>query len=93
MTVPFSYYVDVNGMEILKERMTSCEQEISVSCTDTNLYNDQNDAFTWWEGPDGHPLYFWGGAAPSNCPCGDTGTCNIGIIKVFFSYYDRNKNK
>lgn len=84
--LPFKYNnADPNTLNELTRRALYCEQSITYKCFNAKLLrlpggggtNRYNQAYGWWVGRRGQPLFYWGGGIPGiqKCQCGITGTC------------------
>ncbi|KZC15059.1 Neurexin-4 [Dufourea novaeangliae] len=77
------YDADMDQIEALLNRSTSCRQRISYECIRSKLFNSpvaQGDNFrpnSWWVSRNNQKMDYWGGALPGSrkCECGILGNC------------------
>lgn len=76
------YDADMEQVEALLNRSSSCRQRISYSCQSSRIFNSPSDEFnfnplSWWVSRNNQKMDYWGGALPGSrkCECGILGTC------------------
>ncbi|XP_026674791.1 neurexin-4 isoform X4 [Ceratina calcarata] len=77
------YDADMDQIEALLNRSTSCRQRISYECVHSKLFNSpvpQAEYFrpnSWWVSRSNQKMDYWGGALPGSrkCECGILGNC------------------
>lgn len=76
------YDADVDQIEALLNRSSTCRQRVSYSCKSSRLFNSPSDEqnfnpFSWWVSRNNQKMDYWGGALPGSrkCECGILGQC------------------
>ncbi|KAG7191157.1 hypothetical protein KM043_007179 [Ampulex compressa] len=77
------YDADLDQIDALLNRSTTCRQKISYQCKHSKLFNSpvpQGDYFrpnSWWVSRQNQKMDYWGGALPGSrkCECGILGNC------------------
>ncbi|XP_015588334.1 neurexin-4 isoform X2 [Cephus cinctus] len=78
-----NYDADLDQIEALLNRSTTCRQRINYACKHAKLLNTpvpQGEVFrpsSWWVSRRNQKMDYWGGALPGSrkCECGILGTC------------------
>ncbi|XP_034938756.1 neurexin-4-like, partial [Chelonus insularis] len=77
------YDANLNQIEALLNRSSSCRQRLSYACHNSRLFDisdPQSDVFdpnSWWVSRGNEKMNYWGGGLPGSqkCECGVSGTC------------------
>ncbi|XP_012283135.1 neurexin-4 isoform X1 [Orussus abietinus] len=78
-----NYDADLDQIEALLNRSTTCRQRINYACKHSKLFNtpvQPNQPFrpnSWWVSRHNQKMDYWGGALPGSrkCECGMLGSC------------------